>query len=416
MKLILRCLLAAALLLVLAIPIAVWLAFDDVPLLKPAPQVAHTDIERARRVLERNDPRQGAPGALRHLSLSQADLDVLLNEGARRLRNASVHAVLGEGQLTLQASMRIPRSPVGPWLNVDALLLQSDGLPRVERLRIGRLPVPGWLADIALAQALQRLNATEPGRLANDVVRSVGFAPSGLRVTYAWRDDLVARVRNVVLPADDVERLRLYNARLVETVARLPASTGVSLARLLPPLFELARQRSTSGDAARENRAAIIALAFYANGRGLVALTPEARAWPVPAAHAVTLAGRDDFGKHFLISAALGAAAGGALADAIGVYKEVSDARVGSGFSFNDIAADRAGTRFGELARSVPARLQAALAGPLAELDFMPDVHDLPEFMAEAEFKRRYGGIGAPAYQKMMGEIEARVAARPLYR
>jgi hypothetical protein len=26
------------------------------------------------------------------------------------------------------------------------------------------------------------------------------------------------------------------------------------------------------------------------------------------------------------------------------------------------------------------------------------------------------GGIGAPAYTKMMAEIEARVAARPLYR
>ena len=46
----------------------------------------------------------------------------------------------------------------------------------------------------------------------------------------------------------------------------------------------------------------------------------------------------------------------------------------------------------------------------------MPDVRDLPEFMPEAEFKRRFGGIGAPAYTKMMAEIEARVAARPLYR
>lgn len=416
MKLILRCLLAAVLLLVLAIPLAVWLAFDELPLLKPAPQVAHTDVERARRVLERNDPRKGAPGALRHLALSQADLDVLLNEGARRFGNASAHAVLGEGQMTLQLSVRVPRNPIGPWLNVDALLLQTDALPRIERLRIGRLPVPGWLADLALERALRRLNATEPGRFANDAVRSIGFAPSSLRVVYAWREDIVARLRNAVLPADDVQRLRVYHDRLVATVAKLPPNAGVSLARLLPPLFELARQQAAGSDAARENRAAIITLAFYANGRGLAALTPAARAWPVPATHTVTLGGRDDFAKHFLISAALAAEAGGALADAIGVYKEVDDARVGSGFSFNDIAADRAGTRLGELARNAPARLQAALAGPLAELDFMPDVHDLPEFLPEAEFKRRFGGIGAPAYQTMMGEIEARIAARPLYR
>jgi hypothetical protein len=44
----------------------------------------------------------------------------------------------------------------------------------------------------------------------------------------------------------------------------------------------------------------------------------------------------------------------------------------------------------------------------------MPDVADLPEFMPEAEFKRRYGGIGGPGYNDMMATIEARVASRPL--
>ena len=46
----------------------------------------------------------------------------------------------------------------------------------------------------------------------------------------------------------------------------------------------------------------------------------------------------------------------------------------------------------------------------------MPDVADLPESMPEAEFKRRYGGIGGPGYNNMMATIEARVASRPLLR
>ena len=46
----------------------------------------------------------------------------------------------------------------------------------------------------------------------------------------------------------------------------------------------------------------------------------------------------------------------------------------------------------------------------------MPDVSDLPEFMQEAEFKRRYGGVGGAGYNKMMATIEARVASRPLLR
>jgi len=50
------------------------------------------------------------------------------------------------------------------------------------------------------------------------------------------------------------------------------------------------------------------------------------------------------------------------------------------------------------------------------EFDIMPAVRDLPEFMPEAEFKRRFGGIGAPAYKRMMDDIERRIAALPLYR
>jgi hypothetical protein len=52
------------------------------------------------------------------------------------------------------------------------------------------------------------------------------------------------------------------------------------------------------------------------------------------------LRGRLDFPQHLLISAALAAEGGGPLADAIGLYKEVADARHGSGFSFNDIVIE----------------------------------------------------------------------------
>jgi hypothetical protein len=46
----------------------------------------------------------------------------------------------------------------------------------------------------------------------------------------------------------------------------------------------------------------------------------------------------------------------------------------------------------------------------------MPDVSDLPEFMNEPEFRRRFGGPGSPAYQRMMADIEERLGATPLFR
>jgi hypothetical protein len=160
-------------------------------------------------------------------------------------------------------------------------------------------------------------------------------------------------------------------------------------------------------------------LAAYASGKSLAAVVPAAADWPRPAARKLTLDGRVDFAQHFAISAALAAGAGGPFADAVGVYKEVDDSRRGSGFSFADIAADRAGTRFGEAATRSPAsaaKLQAAARAGLREQDIMVAARDLPESMSEAEFKRRFGGVDAPGYKRVLTEIDARIAALPVYR
>ncbi|MCI4431063.1 MAG: hypothetical protein JHC40_18070 [Burkholderiales bacterium] len=416
MKFLAKLLFGALLGLLLAAVLVLWLAFDEAPLLLPGKQVNVADVERAMDLLELHDPRKNKDKAARQLALTQADLDALLNQASQTFGIASARLVLRNGGAALQASVRFERSPFRPWLNIDAQLRETPGLPRFASLRIGQLVVPGWLANLALKQGVARVLAGQPGRLATQVVQRVRFTPGQLQLAYQWREGTGSELRAMLVSPADAQRLRAYDERLAAEVAKTPTAQSVSLAKLLPPMFGLARERSASGDPAGENRAALVALTFYVNGLSLAALTPAAGEWPMPAPRSVTLAGRDDFPKHFLISATLAAQGGGALADAVGVFKEVDDARHGSGFSFNDIAADRAGTRFGELAVGSAARLQAAVAAGMAEPDFMPDVRDLPEFMPEADFMRRYGGIGAPAYGRMMSEIEARIAARPLYR
>jgi len=61
-------------------------------------------------------------------------------------------------------------------------------------------------------------------------------------------------------------------------------------------------------------------------------------------------------------------------------------------------------------------RVQRAAAARLSAADILPELKDLPEFMQEAEFKRRYGGIGGAETKKMMAEIERRVAALAILR
>jgi hypothetical protein len=95
------------------------------------------------------------------------------------------------------------------------------------------------------------------------------------------------------------------------------------------------------------------------------------------------------------------------------LYKEIDDSRYGSGFSFNDLAADRAGTKFGEKAvanEDSAQQLHRRLTLGLEDRDLMPEWKDLPEFLSEAEFKRRFTSIDSPAYRALMQKIEQRAA------
>ena len=395
---------------------AVWLCFEDAPLVVRSVQLTPQDIENAKRIVDQHNPHRANYGGQRTVVVSEQELDLMLNYAASRFGRGAARAELGPGTVWLQASAEIPQSPFGRYVNVDAALRETEAVPRFDHLQIGRLRVPATVADYLLRLGLRRMAETDRGELAADIVKGVSVADGRLTVTYVWSGEIEERVRAALVSPADQARLRAYHDRLVETVAKAP--NKVSLAALMPPLFQIVLERGGGGgDVAAENRAAIITLAFYVNGTGLAAIAPAAAQWPQAARRTVTLAGRDDFPKHFLISAVIAAEAGSPLADAVGLYKEVDDSRGGSGFSFNDIAADRAGTRFGEIASGSPERarkLSQALASGVKEGDFMPDVAGLPEFLPEAEFKRRYGGIGGTGYNKMMATIEARVASRPL--
>lgn len=400
----------------LALASTVFLALEAQPRIQRPAVFTPEHVERAKHILAKYDPRKMPHGTLRTIVIHQADIDLAVHYLAHRYGNGAAQVELNSGVLSLQASTRIPR--LGRYINVEAVLAETATLPHFLRLRIGRLPIPAWGAAWLCAWALAQFNAQAPYALTGEMIKHVRMAEGKLTVIYRWQADFPEKLRAAVLPYDEHTRLRAYYEKLGDVV-RTWSTKRVSFSEVLPALFALGQERARSGDPVVENRAALLVLTFYVNGHGLAALVPTAQGWPKLPAHTLTLNGREDFTQHFTISATLAALAGGPLADAVGLYKEVDDARFGSGFSFNDIAADRAGTRFGELAagsKSSAAWLQQRLSAGIRELDFMPVTDDLPEFMPEAEFLRRFGGVGAPAYQQIMARIERRIAALALYR
>ncbi len=397
-----------------------FLAAQDRPLVDRPATFTPDNVERAKRIFERNDPRKLKTGDVRSVTITEEDVDLALNYFLQRYARGSSRVVLQRNTAHVSASLRLPRNPIGGYLNVEADLSEGADLPRIDSLRIGRLPIPGGLAGWLIGQALPLLARGEDARFIAGMIQRVTIAEGRLTVVYRWQEGLPSRLQAASVAPEEKERLRQHQTRLAEATRRTPGDgTGVPLMDILRPMFQLAAERSTDGDPAAENRAALLVLTVHATGQDLYTLVPEAKAWPRPAWRNLRLNARDDLALHFLVSATISSHAGTSLADAVGLYKEIEDSRGGSGFSFNDLAADRAGTRFGELAvanADSARKLQQRLASGLRESDIMPATDDLPEFMAEPEFLRRFGGVGAPEYRKMTAEIERRIAALPIHR
>ena len=430
-----KSLLALALVAVLGLLALLAAAVQDKPTVPVAAAVAANDIYRAVQLLQRHDPRGKLPGITRQLDLGDRDLTLLALYAGRRLGEPRLAVQLHPAWAQVTASLALPPGVPRGWLNVELRLAEQAGLPAIDLLRIGHVAVPAWLVQQALPPLLASLKLGPQAQLVRHLVSQVRFKPGHLSVAYAWPADLQRTLASGLLPAAEQARVAVYSDLLRPLAAELgaappAASAGsqagaqpgqpaaqapraasapreLSMAQLLPPGFALARQRSADSAAAvLENRAALTALALLVN------TLPQAPRRAPPGSDAgynVTLLGRQDTPLHFLLSAALSAEGGAALADAVGLYKELSDSRGGSGFSFNDLAADRAGTRLGRLAVSDPLALQARLAAGVQEDDLMPMVADLPESLTQHEFLRRYGGVGGPAYQQLLQDIEARL-------
>ncbi len=410
-------LLASALVPLLLVAALLTATLQRQPTVPSSADVGPADVARAVSLLRTHDPRQARPGQVSTALLHQRDLDVILSHGVHRWLAANGSVVLEPTRARLRLSTRGPDTPFGAWLNLELVLAETSGLPQLDGVRVGHLPLPVWLAEWAAPRLAERLGLAREWQLAGDIIRRVHFQRDVLLVTYAWQGDSVNRLFDGLLSPADLARLRPYSDLLVNLAARAGAGWQLPMVQLMPPMFDLARQRSTAGnDAAAENRAALLALTLYANGRWLGHVSAAARSWPRPRPLQLLLAGRGDFPLHFLVSAMLAAEGTTPLSRAVGIYKEIADSRGGSGFSFNDIAADRAGTRFGERAVRDPVALQALVARGVGDADLMPRFEDLPEFMAEPEFLRRFGGVGAPAYNTMLAEIDRRIEGLPFTR
>lgn len=366
----------------------------------------------ARGWIKTHDPRRRPYGKRTVVAVSEAEASLLANYLISRLGPGQAQVRIGPGRAELLASIGLPWNPGGAWLNLGLDLAVAGGLPQVQAARVGGLPLPQGLAKALAERAMEGLSRAR-------VLESLDLTPGRAVVAYTWRRGVLDTVGTHLLAPDDQARVLFYQAEALALAAKGPAGKPLPLADLLTRLLVRAQARSLGADPVAENRAVLAATAAFANRRlvrDLDAGDSGAAAPPMPQ---VLLRGRGDLAQHFATSAAVAAQGSSLISDAVGLYKELTDANGGSGFSFADLAADRAGVRFAELAtggRDGALRVQRAAASGLAEDDFMIDIQGLPESIGKGRFQRLYGGTQGAGYRALVEKTEARIGRLPVHR
>ncbi len=168
------------------IALAIYCALDSKPALQTRAELTPEQIGRARQLFHQNDPRRLRSGTIARLSLEQTDLDLALNYWANQFAGASAALRLQPTRAQIQATWQLPAKPFGAYLNVFVQLRQQIGLPRIESARIGSLPIPDPLAELAVKAAVAGLTLPVDLQLVAGLVQHVQFQPQRLTLYYRW--------------------------------------------------------------------------------------------------------------------------------------------------------------------------------------------------------------------------------------
>jgi hypothetical protein len=160
---------------------AIWMCFDDKPLVTQGTKLSTETPE----LTEMQGSASGLSAGM--LVASQDEANFLLDRAASRFHNASARVVLRAGAARVQVSVPTPWSPFGAWLNLEAVVHETPGVPAFDKLRIGSLPVPAFVGDLVVERIVAQYGP------ARGSMKSVALLDSQVRVLYEWRTESVNR-------------------------------------------------------------------------------------------------------------------------------------------------------------------------------------------------------------------------------
>lgn len=311
------------------------------------------------------------------------------------------------------------------FINISMQLASSQDID-ITHLSVGRIPLPGNVLLKLISWVVNTYTDSQIASQAQTQIDTLTFSQRQAMVSVLPMHDFLTELKlvreRIDFGGDNSLEIRIsYYLGFLMNVQSIPKSNNTSLSAYIRELMLEAQIQSQPDTAHLENEAAILALAIYAGSSrfaNFVGLTPPLAKDVLYGNFMPKLAKRTDLSQHFIFSAAIKLLSDQGVTVAIGEFKELMDRVVsGSGYSFVDLAADKAGVKFADYLTDpdTAKAAQSNLSIASNEAVFFPQVKDLPEGLKTDAFKQTFKTVDSPEYRAMIDEIKGRVARLPLY-
>lgn len=406
-----------------------WLLLDRAPLLNETGQLNAAAVRNSQQLLNNLNQSMRDPGQQLVIQTNADELNAAFTIASRSLPGFQGKTQINDSGLTILMTMPLQMFSWHWYVNAHLQIEPSVGPLQLRKVQIGSLTLPGGMALGLLGWVADQVWGPGQGAALLMKVRSVTVQQDAVKVELnksadfsfsALKHSGLNLYKQWFRDEDQKELIEHYYALALQHSQQSAASQ--SLIHYLQLLLREADQRSQAKPelAVRENQAVILALAQLLGGRNLQLLVNEVKANPQGKTPRVTLARRPDLQQHFIYSATLHVLGSQRLSSAVGEAKELLDSlKGGSGFSFVDLLADRAGIRFARLAVATPESARALqqffAATERTEQELFPSKSRLPEGLPQEMFEQQYQSIDSAVYQQMVAEIDRRLNALPLY-
>ncbi len=390
-------------------------------LVKPSAAITPQETRLASKVAKKLADKLASKHSSIEITIENNELSAVAKMASHLLPKTQVVLTTSNIGILLASSTQV-NLPFKRYLNITCLVSQTAENSKLHDCKIGYLPIYGSLLEWIALTGFSVVLGEDFADTAQDLLANIEYSNASIKLHAKKSKFLKEQVNQSMSRIGDFASSYQQNATVdKETIVyylnELNKVKSSELAPYVGASFSLAQERSKYNDPVEENTAVLWALAIKFGDyhfASLMGLKANKSYSAVP-----TTRGRVDLTQHFIYSAILDQLGDLDVGLAIGEAKELLDSlKGGSGFSFSDLAADKAGLKISHFSTSNKNNAlytQKLLANVTTEDAYFPFIHDLPDGFKDKDYQKVISSIESKNYRYVETEIDKRINKLAVY-